>query len=424
MAFEGLSATIEADAADYNSTVEVAKQLTDELGGEAFEVATTMQVMASRTDEAGDEATELAASASAASASMSGMGAASVGASNGLNLVSVSAQGLQVSLGPLVAILGAVVVALLGILSAGVAIASVGALLLGSGLLAFGQQAADRFSEAESAAEGLAQVAKTLQSRIVPILRPLGNAFAPLIGEAVNALPSLVRNIVSAVGPLNSFKSAARAIGGAIARLLPLIVRLGSEAFRELKTELGLAGREFINLLPSLVRFGVRVLKFVLPALSLLMIVLQGTLRIVNGLIDGVLAAVNAVSAFSVGINELLIQPMVRAITTTDKLINRLTRLVGLMQTISGGAGGQALLASGTAAAASAGGGATARRAPTTGRRNQARRGNPQARQEAGLPPIRVEGDTGVVKDVAFEGGQEGARTELERERRRTGDRR
>jgi len=353
--FSGLSAKIEADAADYNSTVEVAKQLTDELGDEAFEVATTMQVMASRTDEAGDEATELAASASAA--------------------------------------------------------------------LAFGQQAADRFSEAESAAEGLAQVAKTLQSRIVPILRPLGNAFAPLIGEAVNALPSLIRNIVSAVGPLQSFKSAARAIGGAIARLLPLIVRLGADAFRQLRDELGMTGRMFISLLPSLVQFGVNVLEVLLPALNVLMAALQITLTLVNGLVAGIEAGIGIVVAFGSAINEMLVVPMMRAIKASDRLIGRLTQLVGLMQTLSGSPAGPSLIAAG-GTISSSGGGATARRAPTTGRRNQARRGNPQARQEAGLPPIRVEGDTDVVKDVAFEGGQEGARTELERERRRTGDRR
>jgi hypothetical protein len=423
MAFEGLSAKIDADASDYNSTVGVAKHLTDELGDEAFEVSAAMQVMASRTDEAGDEAAELAASAGAASAGLGGMGSASVGASNGLNLVSVSAQGLQVSLGPLVAILAAVVVALLGILSAGIAIASLGGLLLGSGLLVFGQQAADRFSEAESAAEGLAQVAKNLQSRIAPILRPLGTAFAPLIQQAVDALPSVVRSIVSAVGPLQSFKSAARAIGGAIARLLPLIIRLGSQAFRELSTELGLAGKTFVDLLPSLTRFGVRVLKVLLPTLSVLMIALRGLLTAVNTLADVIIfAALDALPAFAQAVSDMLIQPMVQAIKTGDKLISRLQQIVGLMRIISGGPGGQAMLASGATAAG--GGGATARRAPTTDRRNQARRGNPQARGEADLPSIRVEGDTEVVKDVAYESGQEGARTELERERRRTSDRR
>jgi hypothetical protein len=180
----------------------------------------------------------------------------------------------------------------------------------------------------------------------------------------------------------------------------------------------------FISLLPSLVQFGVNVLEVLLPALNVLMAALQITLTLVNGLVSVIEAGIGIVVAFGSAINERLVVPMARAIKTSDKLIARLQQLVGLMQTISGAPGGQALLASGTAAAASAGGGATARRAPATGRRNQARRGNPQARQEAGLPPIRVEGDTGVVKDVAFEGGQEGARTELERERRRTGDRR
>jgi len=136
-----------------------------------------------------------------------------------------------------------------------------------------------------------------LKAELMPLVVEFGQKFIPLIEDAVDALPTLVRDTLEAVGGLGEFKSALRDFGSgamdAIPEIASTLVDLGREAlpvvrdligflmddggdaFSEMVAttkDLGPQFSEFAGALvdaaPAVNDFGTNVLKRLLPALS------------------------------------------------------------------------------------------------------------------------------------------------------------
>jgi len=270
MVFEGLTAKIDADSADYQSSVAIARDLTDELGDEALDVSLAMSAMASRTDHAKDEMAQLAATAPTASAGISSVGGAS-------SLTATSVASLTGAL-----VLAAT--ALAGVASAALVVGGAFAAIVGAGFLAYGQSVADRSNDASTAMEGLALAAQDLQEQLLPIIKELGQDFIPLIAAAVEQLPALARALSNALGSMEPWQDLLRAIGSGLEVLLPQLARLASDGLRRLLPELTDFGAALVDLLPTLTEFGIIVLQTLLPVLTGFVRALDGVLEAFNSL--------------------------------------------------------------------------------------------------------------------------------------------
>jgi len=144
---------------------------------------------------------------------------------------------------------------------------------------------------------GLKDIFAEVRREITPLIVDFGQQFIPLVKDAINALPDLVRNIISAIGPLDEFKSALRDFGQTAMQAIPAVVSAmfdlaqialpvlqdfvnflldnGNSAFeslisttREVSDELLAFSNALISILPNLLSFGTMVLETVVPPLS------------------------------------------------------------------------------------------------------------------------------------------------------------
>jgi len=433
MVFEGLQARITADSDDYQTSVGIAQELTEELGEEATEVGLRMAVMAERTDEAEDEVSQLARAALGASPAMNALSA-----STGRTTVSMLGLNTSVSLSATTLIgfavaAGIAVTAIVSLVAAVSSLIAVAALLGGAGLIAFGQAAASRFEDAETAAEGLAAVASRLQSRVTPILSRLGRAFVPLFRSAVRAIPGLVRELVRVIGPLRSFTTFLRAAGAGLRRTLIIAVREAARVFRELRPRLIKLGQAFVKALPNLIQFGGAILLILVEATRVALDVMRMFIDVVRVTGKVIYAGVSAAQTFGNAIISFIKNPVDSTAESIDKLNDRLARLLQLAGQVSGSLGipgATSLQQAGRTVAASRGATQAARPDPAATTSTGARRDDFVSRESNRSPrgadpdvSVEVRGDTEVVERVAVESGRQGAQQQLREEQRRVGDR-
>lgn len=259
-----------SDELDQTSTSAVAAQSAlDSVGDEALESAAKTKAFESAMDELGDEFDEATVKALANAGALSASGSSAAGASGSFGLLSTT---LLLSLIPalftLLSVLAPLIV-VLGALAAGaVALAGAFGLVIGSGILAFGKQRSEqnkqRLQEINSKISALQDLKRTtgsltaqqqerlqslkkekksleeqtsitgalsgalgdLKDELVPLIVSFGEQFVPLIEDALAAIPSLVSEMLNAVGGTEAFQSALRDFGVLLDRVLPTLTGL------------------------------------------------------------------------------------------------------------------------------------------------------------------------------------------------------
>lgn len=319
-----------------------------------------MQILQNRADEAGDEISGTGRDASGTATRLGFLSAAAGTTSGAFGTLSSANSTLSLSFGSLttsltgtVALLGLVGAAATGLVSTLLPLAAVvgtvtgalGALaaafgtVIGTGILAFGEQRAQQKQEEldqieeeielyeqlqeeygtlnSSQQENLEQLKERkdeledqtdimgalsgafsdLMEELQPVITEFGEQFVPLIEDAIDAIPDLVRNIFSAIGGMDRFVDVLRRLGNRAFRVIPQITadifdlarmalpvfmdfinfvgNNASSAFsamlqvtqRLAPTLMGL-GRAFLDALPELTALGTVILETVIPAVS------------------------------------------------------------------------------------------------------------------------------------------------------------
>jgi len=474
MAVQGLSAELSVDASDYIAGLEVAEQQTEELGDEAARVSRQMTLMQGRVDEAGDEMTELAGKSTVAGVALNGLSSSASRSSLSLSGLLASTVGVTGALGTLTAVALGASAAVAAVGAAVISLAGIGGLLIGAGLVTSFERlktvASDVATEIKRA---LAPLGRTIGPLLVDALRAIPTLIRRIVNsiggvqQFKNALQDLGAIAMQTIPPLvGAMADFARAVLPALRRVTAFIGGSGASAFRMLQgtftriaDEVGRLLGAIIGLLPTLIRFGATIVETFGPALTLTVTLLDGFLEGVNALVSlipsqlipvikvlgavliGTLVAASltpaslAIAGVVLAIGALVkvfktLQPQLAKIAKKLQPVIETLRLVGQFAMFAAQAIAQLAAVSGLggpgarvqAAAMAAGGSSLPTADATAGtglrrrRRNEAQRGNPGARDGGGLPPIEVQGDTGVVKDVAWQSADD----RISREERRS----
>jgi len=370
--FDELSVNIGADVADAIAGLTTFENELDNVSGEALTTAGAVGRLASQTEQLGDQMTRTSVQVGATSAAIAGAGVAASSTAIGFQgLGAVSSSVLLPALAALSTTLAPLTATLTGLASAAGAVAGAFGLVVGSGLIAFGEergkQNEERLAEVEARIEGLEQlrneqgeltekqeenlktlkeqkdeleevtgvtgglkdVFNDLRAELTPIIVSFGQEFTPLIEDAIDALPSLADNILSATGDLTAFRESLRDFGQAafdvipnttegmfdLARnALPVVIdtfqwlerNAGGIFDAILRTTRAIApvllefGRVLADIAPTLNSIGVTVLKTVVPALGDFLgtvnKLLQGDIQ--GGLIEPIKGVINDVVTF------------------------------------------------------------------------------------------------------------------------------
>lgn len=346
-------------------------QLSDEFG----EATAQSMILQSAMDELDDEITGAGNSALYAQTAMDQLNdeitettTSSIGASGALTAFQGALSGSAVaskalsaafylSLIPailtLTTVLAPIAAALMGVAAGALALAGAFGAIVGSGILAFGQEKAqqnkeelaqterliaqyeslreqtgsltasqqdrldqlrekkDRLEDSTTAMGALQRQMGELKEELVPIIAEFGEQFIPLIKDAINAIPTLVQNMVDAVGGTEEFRQALRDFGGAMMEVLPALVGFmfdlaraalpyareffgflaaeGPGAMDAIFASMSELEPEFRNLLdalvemaPVLLEFGTNAAEVVLPALTGLIRAATGFMETIN----------------------------------------------------------------------------------------------------------------------------------------------
>jgi len=370
--FDELSINIGADVADAMVGLTSVESELDNVGGEALTTAQAMGRLASQTEQLGDQMTRTTVKVGAASAAIAGAGAAA--SSTAIGFQSFGAASSTVLLPALAALsttLAPLAATLTGLASAAGAVAGAFGLVVGSGLIAFGEergkQNEERLAQVKARIEGLEQLRDEqgklteeqekslenlkeqkdeleevtgvagglkdafadLRAELTPIIVSFGQEFTPLIEDALDALPDLAENVLSATGDLTTFRESLRNFGQAAFNVIPEITEGMFDLARNalpvvintfqwlernaggifdaiLRTTRAIApvlldfGRAIANIAPTLNSIGVTVLKTVVPALSDFLgtvnKLLQGDIQ--GGLVEPIKGVINDVVTF------------------------------------------------------------------------------------------------------------------------------
>jgi hypothetical protein len=360
MVFDGLDIEIGGSSGGAQAAISSTRRALGGLGRAAGDTGDTLEELGDTLTGTTARVGALGATAGATAISLTGLSTAGTGAAGSMASLAVTTGtlttavvGLSAALAPLVATLGGVAAAATGLAGAFGAV-------IGSGIVAFGQQRAeqnreelaqineriaelerleettgdltaaqeteleqledkrDTVEETTSITGALGDVVGELKAEITPLVVALGEQFVPLIRDAIDALPTLVENVIDALGPLEAFAAAARDFGSELMRFIPAataaLFDLAREALpivadglRFLRTEGGAIfegilrttrevgplllslGRTFASILPDLTRFGVQLLNVVVPALEGFVRTLGDVLQIqqtATGLVD------------------------------------------------------------------------------------------------------------------------------------------
>lgn len=326
----------------------------DSLQNQVLGLTGGMQLLQSSTDEAEDEMSSLSRSTMLTSGNMFGLGVSVSNVNIGMLALSGS---IATTLIPLLVILSTIIAPIIA--STTVLIATLGSLaavfgtIVGSGLIAWGKELAeqneeqlgpiedqieqlqelrenqgsltdaqerlltklkekrDSLEEATSITGALADKFGELQAEITPIIVELGQRFVPLIKDAFNAIPVLVRNMVQAIGPLDQFTQTLREWGNLAMRVIPQIVsgmvdlarralpaarsfvnwlaNNGGKAFRRMETSFNRILPALVDFLDALMRFtpvALRVGETVMNILTPVLSTLLNMFSLVGGALD------------------------------------------------------------------------------------------------------------------------------------------
>jgi phage-related protein len=282
---------------DVTTSGEAAGQSLD--GINAKRLALSMRALASQTDRAADELDDATTSAGTATAAFGALGTATLVTSGRMRSMSFA---MVASLIPALVTLTSVLLPLVGVLGfVATAGASLAAVMGGLGIVG----AVTHLDELKAALSDA-------REEIMRIVQPLGDVFGPLLVDAVEALPELVRRIVDSLGPLDQFADGLRDLGATAMEAIPAltgvmfdlaeqalpvvidvlewlmanggeILDTMAEATATLGDELLELGRSTADLLGSMNELGLVAGEFVIPALADLF-------EVVADVIDDVLA--------------------------------------------------------------------------------------------------------------------------------------
>jgi phage-related protein len=193
---------------------EAAEQALDDVGDEMNNLAADTAPANAASRELGDALDSLERSADDAGDEISQAGRRAAVTSGLFGSLTISTEGLSLAMGtlstamtlsliPALLTLSTVLLPLASIL-AGVAAAGISLAAVFGGLAAVGV-----VTHMKELKEALADA----RAEIMEIIAPLGEVFGPLLVDAVEALPELVRRIVDSLGPLNQFADGLRTLG-------------------------------------------------------------------------------------------------------------------------------------------------------------------------------------------------------------------
>jgi phage-related minor tail protein len=423
----------------------------DEAGEESRELAGEATV-------AGLALNSLSGSSGRASLSLSSLLTSTVGVTGALSVMTATATAAAAA----VASVGAAVISL-----AGIGGLLLGAGLL-TNLERIKSVASD---VAEQVTRALAPLGRTIGPLIVDALRAIPTLIRRIVNSigGVQQFAAALRDLgaiaMQTIPPLvGAMADFARAVLPALRRVASFIGGRGSNAFRTLErsfmrmsTALGMIAVSVIDLLPTLIKFGTTLVQLFGPTLSVVVSLLDGFLEAVNGLasvipsrlmpvlgalislivggliaasltpatiaIAGVVVAVGALSkawqALGKEIRSGITGWMLKGLSLLSDIANLAYKAAAGLATlaaIAGMGGPMAQLKSGLKLArglsVTEGGLSGLKTAdPTAGtggrRRNEARRGNPSAREGSGLPPIEIVGNTEAIEGAGYRGADQ-----------------
>lgn len=311
----GRSAT--STSAAMEGTAESAEDLTQETA----QLALGMYGLAAATDSAEDELEEARTAAlttssafSALSVSTSGLSASvgALGTSLTVGLIGTLAA-LSTMIAPLVAGLGGMAAALTGV-AAGFG------LVLGTGAVSHFEELKTAFSEAKQ--------------EIQALFAAFGEGFGPMLVDAVEALPTLVRRILEAVGPLDQFQALLREFGGlamdAIPALVSTFVDLGRVALPVLQDFVSFLmdnGDDALNsMLGTIADLAPEVSAFIDALIDGAPVLLEVGTTVASVVVPAVTALVEGLTVLGSGITAL--DPVLQQFTVTVGLVG--AALLGL----------------------------------------------------------------------------------------------
>jgi len=282
-------------------------------------------LLQSQLDEVGDESTEAAAKAGIASGAFTTLSLSTDGAALSMGTLS---SALTVALLPALTLLVTTLAPVAGALgvaaTAAAGLAGALGLVVGSGAVAGMDRLSAAFERSKTEIQG--------------VVSSFGEEFVPLLRQGITALPSLVKNVLSAAGSMAPFKRALRDAGAVAFEVLPKIVAFffdlartalpyarelagfllnnARPAFMAMVSATAELESEFRSLLGSIVEFGPALLRFgtlaasvVLPAVTAL---IRGTSLLFNVLSDPPAGFAPALSRAAASLSRLqtALQPL------------------------------------------------------------------------------------------------------------------
>jgi len=219
MAFEGLDISISGDSAGAKGAIASVKSSLSGLERSANSAQDSVE-------ELGDEATEtsarvgtLGATAGASLLSLLGLSSAATGATSSLAALGASTGTVTVALVGLAAVAAPLVATVGALAAAGASLAAV----FGGGIAA---GVATRMEELKSAFADA-------REEIMALIEPVGELFGPVLVDAVEALPTLVENVLDAVGPLEQFRDTLVEFGELAMDIIPNVAGTMGDLARE-----------------------------------------------------------------------------------------------------------------------------------------------------------------------------------------------
>ena len=206
----GLSVRVSASVADFNIGMERAQEKAQDLSLSLFRLGRSADEAEGEIDAAGRSALTTAGTFSTLTAGTQGLNLSfGLLGSTTLTVLVPALVLLSTTLVPITATLGAAATAAAGL-------AGAFGLIIGSGALAYNEQLKEEGSS-------LVEVLKEVKNELVAIVAEFGVDFIPLIKDAIRAIPTLVRNILDAVGGTDDFVQALRSLGGTAMQTIPSI---------------------------------------------------------------------------------------------------------------------------------------------------------------------------------------------------------
>lgn len=207
---DSLNVKVKADSGDFTSSMDRAESSLNSLRNAAGTVASSLQILQGRTEEAGDELSSTRRDAARTSRTFTRLSISTSGLSVSFGVLgTVATASLIPALALLATTLAPIAVVIGGIVAATGSLVAVFGGLIGVGAITHMEELKQAFGEAKQ--------------EILEIIEPLGEVFGPLLVDAVQALPDLVRNIIRSLGPLDQFRRTLVNFGRFAMRVIPQI---------------------------------------------------------------------------------------------------------------------------------------------------------------------------------------------------------